>query len=64
MKEKIIEQQIQGVTSQLLKVIESIHAHLEIIAREQIKARLLISDGQVSDDQVEDVLNEYQTKIN
>jgi len=63
-KEKMMESMMNETTKSLGKVLESIHAHLEIMSRELIRTRLEMKQSEVSNDDVEKIIEEYQKLLN
>jgi len=63
-KDKMMASMMDETTKSLGKVLESLHAYMEIIARETIRMRLEMKKSGVSDDEVESIVRKYQERLN
>lgn len=62
-KDKMMNSMITETTKQLGKVLESIHGYLEIQTKEMIRMRLEARQTDVTDEQIQTILDEHQSKI-
>ena len=62
-QDKLMKNLMNNSMEQLGKVLESIHAHLEIISRESIRTRLEMKKSDVSEEEIDDVLEQYQKSL-
>ena len=59
----IDQEQMTQAISQISKVFESMHGYLEIIAREQIRARLELRKSNVTNEEIEAIIWDYQENV-
>ena len=64
MGDKIINQVVGKSMKDLAKVLESIHAHLEIQTRELIITRLGMMGKVATKEEIDGIIDEYQDQIN